>query len=91
MDDIQRVIERLQYGLRYGAHYPVGRLKKELQYAISAMQELQQYRELGLTLNQIRQIDKLYLEKCQEVNALKGQIVDAALEAIIKLSEGTEK
>lgn len=42
--------------------------------AISAMQELQQYRE------KIREIDRLYLEKCQEVNDLS--------EKLRKLKEG---
>lgn len=35
--------------------------------------ELMQYRKTGLTPKQIKEIDKLYMEKCQEVNKLKAE------------------
>ena len=35
--------------------------------------ELQEYKNLGLTLEQLKEIDKLYLEKCQEVNRLSKE------------------
>ena len=34
--------------------------------------ELQEYKNLGLTLEQLKEIDKLYLDKCREVNRLKN-------------------
>lgn len=37
--------------------------------------ELMQYRKTGLTPKQIKEIDKLYLEKCQEVNRLYDQMM----------------
>lgn len=36
-------------------------------------QELERYKNTGLTPEQIREIDKLYLRKCQEVNALREE------------------
>ena len=38
-----------------------------LKTAISAMQELLEYHKTGLTPEQIREIDKLYSEKCREL------------------------
>lgn len=35
-----------------------------------ALEELLEYKETGLTPDKIREMDKLYLEKCQEVNSL---------------------
>lgn len=37
---------------------------------VMALKELLEYRETGLTPDKIREMDKLYLEKCQEVNTL---------------------
>lgn len=36
--------------------------------------ELQEYKNLGLTLEQLKEIDKLYLEKCQEINRLTAEL-----------------
>ena len=36
---------------------------------------LARYEDLGVTPDQIREIDKLYLEKCEEVNGLKKEMV----------------
>lgn len=36
--------------------------------------ELEEYRSLRLTPEQLRVLDKLYLEKCEEVNELKAQL-----------------
>ncbi len=47
---------------------------KALETAISAMRELQEYRETGLTPAQIREIDKLYQEKCKELVAAKDAL-----------------
>lgn len=35
-----------------------------------ALKELLEYKETGLTPQDIKDMDKLYLEKCKEVNAL---------------------
>jgi hypothetical protein len=35
-----------------------------------ALKELLEYKETGLTPQDIKEIDELYLEKCKEVNAL---------------------
>lgn len=35
-----------------------------------ALKELLEYRETGLTPQDIKDMDKMYLEKCKEVNAL---------------------
>lgn len=45
-----------------------------LKTAITALRELQQYRQIGLTPKQISEVDALYLEKCQEINALKEKL-----------------
>lgn len=36
--------------------------------------ELQEYKNLGLTLEQLKEIDRLYLEKCQELNRLTAEL-----------------
>lgn len=36
--------------------------------------ELQEYKNLGLTLEQLKEIDRLYLEKCKEVNVLAAEL-----------------
>lgn len=53
--------------------------------------ELKEYRNLG-TPAQLREVDKLYLEKCEEVNALKAQLaaVQKCVEQIEKLETHTE-
>lgn len=38
--------------------------------------ELKEYRSLG-TPEQLREVDKLYLEKCEEVNKLQAQLAAA--------------
>lgn len=40
------------------------------------LSELKEYRSLG-TPEQLREVDKLYLEKCEEVNQLKAQLAAA--------------
>lgn len=40
------------------------------QVTVIALKELLEYKEIGLTPQAIKEMDKLYLEKCQEVNAL---------------------
>jgi hypothetical protein len=35
-----------------------------------ALKELLEYKETGLTPQDIKEMDKMYLEKCKEVNAL---------------------
>lgn len=37
---------------------------------VTALKELLEYKETGLTPQDIKDMDKLYLEKCKEVNAL---------------------
>lgn len=37
---------------------------------VMALKELLEYRETGLTPQDIKDMDKMYLEKCKEVNAL---------------------
>lgn len=37
-----------------------------------AFNRLAEYERIGLTPDQIREVDRLYLEKCREVNQLKG-------------------
>lgn len=39
-----------------------------------AIDRLSEYEDLGLTPEQIKETDKLYLEKCEEVNDLKKEI-----------------
>ena len=39
--------------------------------------EFKEYQSLGLTPEQLRVLDKLYLEKCNEVNELKAQLAAA--------------
>ncbi len=38
------------------------------------VQRLAKYEDTGLTPEQITQLDKIYLEKCQEVNELRAQL-----------------
>lgn len=38
--------------------------------AYKALKELLEYKETGLTPQDIKNMDKMYLEKCQEVNSL---------------------
>lgn len=41
---------------------------------LSALQELKEYRDIGPTPEQLREIDQLYLDKCREVNEVKEWI-----------------
>lgn len=34
---------------------------------LQALQELREFKELGLSVDQLREIDRLYAEKCREV------------------------
>lgn len=40
------------------------------QVVVMALKELLEYKETGLTPQDIKDMDKMYLEKCQEVNSL---------------------
>ena len=64
--------------------------------------ELQEYKNLGLTLEQLaleelKEIDRLYLEKCQEINRLTAeleeykQVEDNGLMVRLPYPLGTEK
>lgn len=47
----------------------------ELCESIVAMADkLEEYKNTGLTPEQIREVDKLYLEKCEEVNRLSDKL-----------------
>ena len=48
--------------------------KDRCEFSERACETLAAYEETGLTPDQIRQMDKLYVEKCQEVNELKKRI-----------------
>lgn len=39
-----------------------------------ALKELKEYRDIGPTPDQLKEIDRLYLEKCREVDGLKKQM-----------------
>lgn len=41
-----------------------------------AMGQLKKYEDVGLTPDQIRQVDELYREKCEEVNRLKAELAE---------------
>jgi len=41
---------------------------------IDICENLARYEDLGVTPDQIREIDELYTEKCEEVNQLKKQL-----------------
>ena len=38
---------------------------------LSALKELKEYRDIGPTPEQLKEIDRLYMEKCREVDGLK--------------------
>lgn len=40
------------------------------QIVVMALKELLEYRETGLTQQAIKEMDKMYLEKCKQVNKL---------------------
>ena len=41
---------------------------------LSALKELKEYRDIGPTPEQLKEVDRLYLEKCREVDELKRKI-----------------
>lgn len=43
-------------------------------HAMTIYWQLKKYEDVGLTPDQIREMDKLYLEKCEEVNRLKAEL-----------------
>lgn len=43
-------------------------------YAMTIYWQLKKYEDVGLTPDQIRQMDELYREKCEEVNRLKAEL-----------------
>jgi len=47
---------------------------EDCQLKIDICSNLARYEDLGVTPDQIQEIDKLYLEKCEEVNLLKKQL-----------------
>lgn len=56
--------------------------------------ELQEYKSLGLTLEELKEIDRLYLEKCQEINRLTVELEEykqaATTRDISELKESEE-
>ena len=45
---------------------------------IPAMQQtIEAYRDIGFTPEKVKELDKLYLEKCKEVNALEKELWDS--------------
>ena len=63
-------MERLTHKARYQAGYKLNENVHEWQ----ATDKLAEYENLGVTPDQIREIDKIYLKKCEEVNRLKKQL-----------------
>ena len=51
--------------------------KDRCEFSERACETLAAYEETGLTPDQIRQMDKLYAEKCREVNELKRRISES--------------
>lgn len=49
--------------------------------------ELQEYKSLGLTLEELKEIDRLYLEKCQEINRLTVELEEYKRTAFNKVYE----
>ena len=47
---------------------------EDCQLKIDICENLARYEDLGITPDQIREIDELYTEKCEEVNQLKKQL-----------------
>lgn len=43
-------------------------------HAMTIYWQLKKYEDVGLTPDQIREMDKLYLAKCEEVNQLKAEL-----------------
>lgn len=43
-------------------------------YAMTIYWQLKKYEDVGLTPDQIRQVDELYREKCEEVNRLRAEL-----------------
>lgn len=54
-----------------------GALWKLHQYEETGLspEELIEYKDLGLTLEKLKEIDKLYMEKCKEVNKLEEKLM----------------
>lgn len=48
------------------------------EFSISVCERLASYEDIGLTPEQLREIDNLYREKCEEVAKLKKQIEQMA-------------
>ena len=63
-------MERLTHKARYEAGYNLNRGVHMWQ----AIDRLAAYEDLGVTPEQIREIDKLYAEKCREVAELKKKL-----------------
>lgn len=53
--------------------------------------ELRAYRETGLTPDKIREMDRLYLEKCEEVNKLQAQLAGMTAGKTAAENEATAK
>lgn len=74
-DDNEALGEMLLDGLQYSIHNPFGRvaLVYRLMWAMANLRgTLKAYEDTGLTPEQIREIDRLYAEKCKELAALQG-------------------
>lgn len=72
MNDIQGVIEMLEDMIfctneTEEREYTAGQAKECFETAISAMQELQQYREVGPAPDKLREIDKMLFGLCREL------------------------
>ena len=63
-------MKRLTHKARHEAGYKLNTGVHEWQ----AIDRLAAYEDTGLTPDQIREIDELYTEKCEEVNQLKKQL-----------------
>lgn len=72
--DNDELEEELLDDLQYDIDYAPGRvaLMYRLMWALADVREtLMEYEDTGLTPDQLRELDRLYLEKCQEVAELK--------------------
>lgn len=78
---MERLTERNDRG---SAYYPrcfegecagtEGQCKKECEFNIKICEKIAEYEDLGVTPEQIREMDKAFLEKCEEINRLKNEL-----------------
>lgn len=75
MHSLRESIERLKRIVRlYEAKYD--ETAEEDRRLLLYLEELKKYKETGLTPEQIIEIDKLYAQKCKEVEKMKKEISD---------------